>query len=95
MYMGTNVLACFGSPEDSDDRHFWFTGDLRRGHITAELRVKSSWERLIMVNTVQSHPEQIHPENLATRLSSYKSILELGSVVLNVLVWRDAFVLIN
>lgn len=60
MDMSAYFLACFSSSKNANYRNFGALGNLGRTYIVTKLRVVLGCRRLIVVDTVQSDPEQVH-----------------------------------
>lgn len=60
MNVSADLLARLSRPEDADDGDLGALGDLRGPNIVAKLRVVARRCRLVVIDAVQPHPEQVH-----------------------------------
>lgn len=60
MDVGTDLLACFRRPEDSDDWNLRGIFLLRLPRASGQLRVEVCGRPLIVVDTIKSDTEDIH-----------------------------------
>lgn len=83
MDVRADLLASFGRAKGSDDRKFGFMLVLHAVGILLKLHVKLGRAALVMIDTVQADPEEIHYTLI---------VLEANSMVGGSSVQRDAYV---